>query len=85
MPVINHYKAFMFGMKALPSVGDLANEADVARPCLSMVFNVIPLIAPEYGEAPMKIDEPLGSVSIGFQSGTILYVANYQRSSQGDR
>ena len=28
----------MFGMKALPSVGDLANEADVARPCLSMAF-----------------------------------------------
>ena len=32
------------------------------------LLHVMPLIAPEYGEAPMKIDEPLGSVSIGFKA-----------------
>ena len=83
MPVINHDKFFMCGMQALPYVGDFANEAEVARPCLCMVFKVIPLIAPEYCETPMNIDEPLGSVSIGTNASPS--VANDQRSSQEDR
>ena len=35
VPVINHYKSFMFGMKALPYVGELAKQVDKGIPYLS--------------------------------------------------
>ena len=43
----------MLGMKALPYVGDLARQADQAILFVSAAFKVIPLVAPEYGEAAM--------------------------------
>ena len=42
----NQSKCFLFGMKASPSVGDLARKVDAVVP--------FPGIAPEYGEVTMQ-------------------------------
>ena len=38
------------------------------------LFKVVPLIAPEYGKAAMKLGDSLGAVSMGFNEAP--YVAN---------
>ena len=65
VPLVSQYKAFMFGMKALPYVGDLARQADKGVPYLSTALKVVPLLAPEYTEAAMAADDSLGAVSMG--------------------
>ena len=64
--LVSQYKAFMFGMKAPPYVGDLARPADKGVPYLSTALKVVPVLAPEYGEAAIAIDDQLGKVSMGF-------------------
>ena len=66
VPFVSQYKAFMFGMKALPYVGDLAIKADSGVPYLPTALKVAPLLAPEYTKAAMAADDSLGAVSIGF-------------------
>ena len=68
VPLVSQYKAFMFGMKALPYVGDLARQADKGVPYLSKALKVVPLLAPEYGEAAIAIDDQLGKVSMGLKA-----------------
>ena len=68
VPLVSQYKAFMFGMKALPYVGDLARQADKGVPYLSTALKVVPLLAPEYGKAAIAIDDQLGKVSMGLQA-----------------
>ena len=64
VPVINHYKSFTFGMKALPYVGELAKQVDKGIPYLSAALKVLPLLAPECTEATMAVDDSLGAVSM---------------------
>ena len=64
----------MFGMQALPYIGDLARQADKGVPYLSTALKVVPLTAPEYGEAAMVVDSSLGMVSTGLQAAP--YIAN---------
>ena len=68
VPLVSQYKAFMFGMKALPYVGDLARQADKGVPYLSTALKVVPLLAPEYTEATMAVDDSLGAVSMGLKA-----------------
>ena len=68
VPLISQYKAFMFGMKALPYVGDLARQADKGVPYLSTPLKIVPLLAPEYIEHAMAVDDSLGAVSMGLKS-----------------
>ena len=68
VPLVSQYKAFMFGMKALPYVGDLARQADKGVPYLSTALKVVPLLAPEYTEAAMAVDDSLGAVSMGLKA-----------------
>ena len=65
VPVVNQYKSFMFGMTAMPYIRDLARQADKAIPYVSTALKVVPLLAPEYGEAALAIDDQLGKVSTG--------------------
>ena len=58
----------MFGMKAVPCIGDLAREADTTLPYVSMGLKTVPLLAPEYGDATIKLDESLGTVSVGLKA-----------------
>ena len=55
----------MFGMKAVPFIGEFALHADTAIPHVSIGMATVPLLAPENGEAAIKLDESLGAVSIG--------------------
>ena len=52
----------MFGMKAMPCIGYLARQADKAIPYVSTALKVVPLLAPEYSEAAIAIDDQLGKV-----------------------
>ena len=58
----------MFGMQALPYIGDLARQADKGIPNLSTALKAVPLLAPEHTEPAMGIDGSLGTVSIGFKA-----------------
>ena len=42
VPLVSQYKAFMFGMRALPYIGDLARKADLGVPCLATALKVVP-------------------------------------------
>ena len=53
---------------------DLARKVDTAAPYASMALKTIPLLAPEYSEAAMTIDESLCSVLMGLMA--VPYVAN---------
>ena len=64
----------MFGMKAMPYIGDLARQADKANPYMSTAMKVVPFLAPEYGEAAIAIDDQLGKVSMGVKATP--YIAN---------
>ena len=57
VPLVSRCKAFMFGMTALPYIGDLARQAEKGVPYLSTALKVVPLLAPEYGEAAIAIDD----------------------------
>ena len=62
-------------MQTMPyTVVDLAKQADKAIPYVSTALKVVPLLAPEYGEAAMAIDDQLGKVSMGLQAAP--YIAN---------
>ena len=74
VPLVSQYKAFMFGMKALPYIGDLARKADSGVPYLSTALKVVPLLAPEYTEAAMAADDSLGTVLMGLKMAP--YIAN---------
>ena len=65
VPLIDQYKSFMCGMKAVPCIGDLARKVDAAVPYVSMGLKTVPLLAPENGEAALKLDESVGAVSMG--------------------
>ena len=45
VPILNQYKSFMLGMKALPYVGDLARNVATAIPNASMVLKTVPVLA----------------------------------------
>ena len=60
VPIVNHYKSVMFGMEAMPYIGDLARQADKAIPYVSTALKEVPLLALEYGEAVMAIADQLG-------------------------
>ena len=64
----------MFGMKAMPYIGDLARQADKAIPYVSTALKVVPLLAPEYGEAAMAIYDQVRKTSMGLQAAP--YIAN---------
>ena len=64
-PIVSQYKSFMFGMTTLPYVTDLAINVDTAVPHASMALQTVPRPAPGYGEAAIKLDESVGSVSMG--------------------
>ena len=70
IPVINHYKSFMLGMKALPYVGELAKQVDNVVPyrALSAGLKVLPFVAPEHAEAAMQADSSLSTVSAGLKA-----------------
>ena len=55
-------------------IGDLTRQADKAIPYVSTALKVLLLLAPEYGEAAIAIDDQLGKVSMGFRS--VPYIAN---------
>lgn len=74
VPIVNQYKHFMFGMKAMPYIGDLARQADQSMPYVSTALKVVPLLAPEYVETAMAIYDQLGTVSMGLQAAP--YIAN---------
>ena len=57
----------MFGMKALPYVGELAKQVDKGVPYLSGALKIVPFLAPAYGEPAMKVDNSQGTVSAGFK------------------
>ena len=44
----------MFGPQALPYVCYLARKADSTAPYAQLAVKVVPLVAPEYGEAAMQ-------------------------------
>ena len=71
VPIVNQYKSFMCGMKALPYVGDLARQVGTAVPYALMVSKTVPLLAPEYATTAMKINKSVGSVSMGLKGGPI--------------
>ena len=73
-PLVSQYKAFMFGTKALPYVGDLARQADKGVPYLSTALKVVPLLAPENTDAAMAADDALGAVSMGLKAAP--HIAN---------
>ena len=58
----------MFGMKALPYVGELAKQADKVVPYLSGALKIVPFVAPANAEASIKIDESLGTVSASLKA-----------------
>ena len=62
----------MFGMKAMPYIWDVARQADKAIHYVSTALKVVPLVAPEYGEAAIQLDESLGTVSMGSQAAPYL-------------
>ena len=64
----------MFGMKAMPYIRDLARQADKTIPYISTAMKVVPLLAPEYGEAAMAIYDQLGTVSMGLKAAP--HIAN---------
>ena len=64
----------MFGMKTLPYISYLAKQVGKGVPYLSTTLKVVPLIAPEYGEPTMAVDNSLGMVSMGIQAAP--YKAN---------
>ena len=74
VPIVNQFKSFMCGMKALLDAGDLARKVETDAPYASMALKTVPQLTPEYGEAAMNIDESLGSVSMGLKA--VPYVAN---------
>ena len=55
----------MFGTESLQNIGDLARKADTTVPYVSMALNAVPLIAPEYGETTVKLDDSVWTTSIG--------------------
>ena len=55
----------MYGIKALPYIGDLARKADATVPYVTSALNVVPLLAPDYGESHMAICDSFGTVSLG--------------------
>ena len=57
----------MFGIKDLPYIRDLANKSDSGAPYVSTTLKVVPLLAPEYYEATMAVDDSLGTVSMGLK------------------
>ena len=71
VPIVNPYKPFIFGMKVMLYIGDLARQADKAIPYVSTALKVVTLLALEYGEAAMAIGDQLGKVSIGLQSSSV--------------
>ncbi len=71
----------MFGMTALPYVGELAKQADKEFPYLSAGLNVSPFLPPEYAKASMHIDESLATVSAGLKA-TPFVANNKQRGSE---
>ena len=58
----------------MPYIGDLARQADKGIPYLSTALKVVPLLAPEYGEAAIAIDDQLGKVPMVFKAAP--YIAN---------
>ena len=73
-PMINQYKSFMFGMNALPHIGDLARQVDKGIPYLSTGLKVVPLLAPAYIEPAMAKVGALGTVSMGLKAAP--HIAN---------
>ena len=49
----------MFGMKAVPFIGELAMKADAAVPYVAMALKTVSLIAPEYGAATIQLADSL--------------------------
>ena len=82
VPLVSQYKAFMFGMRALPYIGDLAQKADSGVPYLSTTLKVVPLLAPEYTEAAMAADDSLGGRIDGFKIGSSYSQRSQQYSTE---
>ena len=75
----------MFGMKALPYVGELAKQVDKGVPYLSGALKVVPVVALEYGEAAMQVDNSLGTVPAGLKSAPYVTKAASQVAHKIDR
>ena len=54
----------MLGMKAMPFICELAGKADTTMPYVFMGLKTVPLLAPEYGETTIKLDETSGTISM---------------------
>ena len=85
VPIINRYRSFMFGTKALPYVGELAKQVDKGLPYLSGELNTVPFVAPEYGEAAMQVDNSLGTVSAGLKAAPYVTQTVSQAAQKIDR
>ena len=46
----------MFGMKAIPYVGEQAKQVDKGVPYLSGALKRVPFVAPDYADAAMQVD-----------------------------
>ena len=74
----------MFGMKALPYVGELAKQVDKGVPYLSGELKVVPFVVTAYGEAAMQDDESLGTVSAGLKAAPYVTKAASQVAQEID-
>ena len=65
---------FMFGMQAVPCIGDLSRKAVTLILYVSMGLQTVLCLAPGYGESSIKLDESLGTVTMGVTAAP--YIVN---------